>query len=429
MSKTIDRGLTISEEITKESKELSKNIFNMSEKLVSIPTKDIINLMLGTAIEFNTGDVHIEPSDDGVKIRFRIDGILHDVATLPKNNYLPLLSEIKILSGFPTNIKRATWDGRFSVKLPKEKIDCRISIISGGYGETVVIRLLNNQASALNMEKLGLEPYALIPIKKSISATKGMIITTGPTGSGKTTTLYSLLNAINNSNIKIITIEDPIEYHMDGVMQTQIDTDKGYTFAEALRSLLRQNPNVIMVGEIRDKETASVAIESSMTGHLVFSTIHANSAAGAIPRFIGLGIDKEMLINAINCTISQRLVRKICPRCRQETKIDSETLNEIKIILNSIHSKANIKIPERLKFYKGAGCEYCGGIGYRGRIGVYEVIEMLPEIQKIIQNPSVTNYDIEQAAVAQGTVLMLQDGILKALKGETTIEEVFRVAK
>src|SRR3989339_608497 len=213
---------------------------------------------------------------------------------------------------------------------------------------------------------------------------------------------------------KIITIEDPIEYHMDGVMQTQIDTDKGYTFAEALRSLLRQNPNVIMVGEIRDKETASVAIESSMTGHLVFSTIHANSAAGAIPRFIGLGIDKEMLINAINCTISQRLVRKICPRCRQETKI---------------HSKANIKIPERLKFYKGAGCEYCGGIGYRGRIGVYEVIEMLPEIQKIIQNPSVTNYDIEQAAVAQGTVLMLQDGILKALKGETTIEEVFRVAK
>jgi len=429
ITKTIGRGIKLSEEDIIKGKELAGDLDGMDEVVSKTAVKDMINIIVATAVKSEAGDIHIEPTEAGVKIRFRIDGILHDVVDLSKDHYLQLLSKLKILAGFPTNVKKAVWDGRFGIFLKDSKMDCRISVISGGYGETVVIRLLLSQASALKIEELGMRPYALGPVNKSIIKTKGIIITTGPTGSGKTTTLYSILNKLNKPDIKIITVEDPIEYHLEGVMQTQIDVEQGYTFAVAMKSLFRQNPNIMMIGEIRDSETAKIAIEASQTGHLVLSTIHANSAAGAISRFAGLGVEKEVLMSSLECSIGQRLVRRICSDCKEEIKLPDDQLKEVKKILGEINPISKIKIPEEFKFYKGNGCEKCGGIGYKGRLGLYEVIEITSGIEKVIRGQGVTDHEIEQAAAAGGMVSMLQDGILKALEGKTTIKEVFRVAK
>jgi len=331
ISQTISQGIKIKDEILEKAKNMINNKDLVMETIEKIPTNEIILLLLSLAIESNAGDLHIEPTEKNVKIRFRIDGVLHDMFDLSKDNFLPLLGEIKLLAGFETNVKKATMDGRFSISLADKKMDCRVSIISGGFGETVVIRLLSGGAGALDLEKLGLSQYSLPILKNSIQKTKGIILTTGPTGSSKTTTLYSILKTLNTSDIKIITVEDPIEYQMEGIIQTQIDTAGGYTFASAMRSLLRQNPNIMMIGEIRDSETAKTAMEASLTGHLVLSTVHANSAAGAISRFIGLGVEKSMLANAIECTIGQRLVRKICPHCqKEEVQLAPEALEEIK---------------------------------------------------------------------------------------------------
>lgn len=429
VSQTIGRGIKLSKTDLDKGWELAMKMNDNKDSLEEIPVNELINILLATAVKAEAGDIHIEPVESGVKIRFRIDGILHDFVTLTKEHYLQLLSKIKVLAGFPTNVKKASWDGRFSIFIEDEKMDTRISIISGGYGETVVIRLLANQAAALDMEALGMKEYSLAPVKKSMNKTKGIIITTGPTGSGKTTTLYSILNKLNQPDVKIITIEDPIEYHLEGVMQTQIDADKGYTFASALRSLMRQNPNVIMVGEIRDDETAKVAIEAANTGHLVLSTIHANSAASAIFRFVTLGIDKQMIASSMESSIGQRLVRKICPDCKVEEQIKPEQLEEVKKIIESISPKAGVTIPNDLKFYKGKGCDKCSQLGYKGRIGLYEVINMSPELEKVVQEERVTDYDIELKAIEEGAITMIQDGVLKALEGETTIDEIFRVVK
>lgn len=426
ISQTIGRGLKISDENISSAQNLGYSIEQLSEMVKNIPSKEIITLIMSLAVSRSAGDIHIEPSDNGVKVRFRIDGVLHDILILPKTAYLPVLSEIKILAGFATNIKKATFDGRFSLRLSDRNMDCRLSIISGGYGETIVIRLLTNSAASLNMENLGITSVALTALQEAIKKTKGIIITTGPTGSGKTTTLYSILNKLNKADVKIITVEDPIEYQLPGVMQTQIDQDHGYTFALAMRSLLRQNPNVMMIGEIRDDETAKIAIEAASTGHLVLSTIHANSAAGAISRFSGLGVERQALANSLEFSIGQRLVRRLCPHCRKEVDIDSETLNKVRNIMGQINNPSVI-IPEKMIFYTSTGCEQCSNIGYKKRVGLYETIEITPEIRKMIQNQDVTDYEIEQVAIKNGTITMIQDGILKALLGETSLEEVFRV--
>jgi len=426
ISQTIGRGVKIKPEEYKKAEELGQNLEQIAAHVKEIPTSELITLIMALAVTSDAGDIHIEPTEQEVSVRFRIDGVLHDILKLPKTSYLPLLSEIKILAGAATNIKRATFDGRFSVYLPDRKMDCRLSIIAGGYGETIVIRLLSTNAVNLSMDKLGITSVAFDSLQLAMKKTRGIIITTGPTGSGKTTTLYSILNKLNKSDVKIITVEDPIEYQLAGVMQTQIDEERGYTFASAMRSLLRQNPNIMMIGEIRDAETAKISMEASMTGHLVLSTIHANSAAGAISRFAGLGLDRQTLANAIEFTIGQRLVRRLCPYCKQPFELLPEDLKKVKEVLAQINNPA-IKIPEQLTFYHGVGCEKCGKIGYKGRLGLYETITMIPEIQKLIQREDVTDFDIEQAAIKNGTITMLQDGILKALSGETSIEEVFRV--
>lgn len=425
ISQTIGRGVKITEEEYNRAQDLTKNI-GQTINLSDVPSKELIKLIMSMASASDAGDVHIEPTETGVKVRFRIDGVMHDILDLPKTSYLPILSEIKILAGFATNIKRATLDGRFSVYLHGKKIDCRLSIIAGGYGETIVVRLLSTSAASLDLETLGITSVAKKRLDQAMTKTKGIIITTGPTGSGKTTTLYGILNKLNKSDVKIITVEDPIEYQLPGAMQTQIDTEHGYTFAAAMRSLLRQNPNIMMIGEIRDEETAKIAIEAAMTGHLVLSTIHANSAAGAISRFAGLGVEKSSLANAIEFSIGQRLARRICPHCKVEDAPNEETMRRVQEIIASINNK-EISLPKSLKFYRGAGCEECKHLGYKGRVGLYETISNNPTIQKIIQDASATDYDIEQAAIKDGTVTIAQDGILKALAGETSLEEVFRV--
>lgn len=428
VSDVVGRGMKLSEAALDRASVIVKSITTSNDEINKTSVKEMIDIIMALAVRAEAGDIHIEPGEEGVAVRFRIDGILHDIATISKEHYIQILSKIKILAGFATNVKKATMDGRFNIVIGKTKMDCRLSIISGGYGETIVVRLLANQASTLKMEQLGISSVALTAILNSMKKTKGVIITTGPTGSGKTTTLYSILNIINKPDIKIITIEDPIEYHLSGVMQTQIDVDKGYTFSAAMRSLMRQNPNVIMVGEIRDPETAKTAIEASMTGHLVLSTIHANSAAGSIARFVGLDVSRQALASSIECAMGQRLVRRICEHCKVEVKTPPDSIEQVKKVLAGISKTAKVDIPEKFKFYKGEGCEKCNGIGFKGRLGIYEVIEMSPDMQKLIQKSDVTNYDIEEQAMKNGTVLLIQDGILKALKGETTVEEVFRVA-
>ncbi len=426
ISQTIGRGLKVTAPQLELAKTLSTDITKIAAAAQKTPSDELLNLVLSLGVVSEAGDIHIEPTAKEVKIRFRIDGILHDILSLPKTTYLPLLSKIKILAGEATNIKQATFDGRFVIYLPDNKVDCRLSIIAGGYGETIVIRLLSSSATNLDMNKLGIDSVALKTLHLAMKKTSGIIVTTGPTGSGKTTTLYSILNQLNKPDVKIITIEDPIEYELPGVMQTQIDEEHGYTFSSAMRSLLRQNPNIMMIGEIRDSETAKIAIEASLTGHLVLSTIHANSAAGAISRFVGLGLDRQTLANAIEFTVGQRLVRRICSNCKTTVELSPENLQRVKDILASIKNP-QIKIPEKLTFYQGTGCTKCGQIGYKGRLGLYETIPMTPQIRKLIQTENITDFDIETAAVEEGMVTMLQDGILKALRGETTIDEVFRV--
>jgi type II secretory ATPase GspE/PulE/Tfp pilus assembly ATPase PilB-like protein len=425
ISQAMGRGVKINQDELERAQALTKNVAQ-TINLSDVPSKEVIKLIMAMAADSQAGDLHIEPTEESVKVRFRIDGVMHDILELPKTSYLPILSEVKILAGFATNVKRATLDGRFSIYLPEHKIDCRLSIISGGYGETIVVRLLSTSAADLDLETLGITSVAKKTLELAMTKTKGIIITTGPTGSGKTTTLYGILNKLNKPDVKIITIEDPIEYQLPGVMQTQIDTEHGYTFAAAMRSLLRQNPNIMMIGEIRDEKTAKIAIEAAMTGHLVLSTIHANSAAGAISRFSGLGVEKSSLANSIEFSIGQRLARRICPHCKIEDPSTPEKIKHAQEILAGIKN-SEVVIPKTLKFFKGAGCEKCKHLGYKGRVGLYETITVTPTIQKLIQSDKATDYDIEQEAIKEGTVTIAQDGILKALAGKTSLDEVFRV--
>jgi type II secretory ATPase GspE/PulE/Tfp pilus assembly ATPase PilB-like protein len=429
VSRTIGRGLKVSREQEAWAVDAIASLASVGEQLKHVSTKEMFSLLMALAIKIEAGDVHVDPSDQGVKIRYRIDGVMNDIVELPKEHYIPLISNIKNISGLSMSDKHPTYDGRFSVIMSKIHLDCRISIISGGYGETAVIRILSSDNKALDMKTLGIRSNALSALENSMAKTRGMIVTTGPTGSGKTTTLYSILGLLNNSDVKIITIEDPIEYHMDGVMQTQIDEESGYTFSSALRSLMRQNPNVIMIGEIRDKETAKTAIEAAMTGHLMLSTIHANSAAGAIARFVGLGASNQALASALECVVGQRLVRRICSYCKTEHQPEEQLLAEVEKLFSILEKQSGVKAPSDLKFYHGQGCPKCGGLGYKGRIGLYEVIKMTPKLQKFIQTKETTEAEIEALAVSEGTILMIYDGLAKALSGETTLDEIFRAVK
>ena len=412
-----------------------KGLSAMRELLKEVPAgretrkiSEVLELILAGALELEASDVHIEPGETSAKLRYRLDGVLADLAPVGIKAYQLLLSRIKLVSELKLNVKDQAQDGRFTIRTKETDIEVRTSILPGPYGESIVLRILNPKTIALGFEDLGIEPNLLEELAKELKKPNGMILTTGPTGSGKTTTLYAFVKKILSSEIKIVTIEDPIEYHIPGITQTQADPQKGYDFASGLRSILRQDPDIILVGEIRDLQTAETAMHAALTGHLVFSTLHTNDAAGTVPRLIDLGVKPNIIAPATNVAIAQRLVRKVCSACVKKEKPNAAELNLIETELNSLppkyknkkHDLKNILIP------RAGGCERCNETGYKGRVGVFEALFVSDEIERLImRDPS--EVAIREAEQKQGMLSMKQDGILKMLAGVTTLEELTRV--
>ena len=388
----------------------------------------ILEIILAGAIAIKASDIHIESEVDRGRLRLRLDGVLQDVTFFNHEIYHLLNSRIKLLSGMKLTSVVAQ-DGRFSIEEGKDELSIRSSMIPGAYGESIVMRILDPKSIQVNLEDMGIEPFLFSIIEESIQKPNGLILITGPTGSGKTTTLYAFLRKIYSPEIKIITIEDPIEYHLTGVTQTQTNEEKGYTFLEGLRSALRQDPDIIMVGETRDAETAKIAVESALTGHLVFSTLHTNNAAGVIPRLIDLDVNAKILVSALSLSIAQRLVRKLCTFCKKEKAPDEKEAKIMKVVTDSIKEegkdllKYNINPDLPFKLYEAVGCEKCNMTGYKGRMGIFEAIKTDEAIEKIIpQNPS--EREIKKIAKTQGILSMRQDGMVKIINGITSYEEV-----
>ncbi|MEN9524598.1 MAG: type pilus assembly ATPase PilB, type pilus assembly protein PilB [Candidatus Parcubacteria bacterium] len=384
----------------------------------------ILETVVAGALAIDASDIHFEPEEAYVQLRYRLDGVLQEVMHFDIETYGLILSRIKLISGMKLNVKKDSQDGRFSIRLPIGDIEVRASILPGAYNESVVMRLLNPKSIDVPLESLGINPKLLAILLKEIDRPDGMILTTGPTGSGKTTTLYSFLKKIKDPKVKIVTIEDPIEYHLPGIVQTQVN-EKGYTFAEGLRATVRQDPDIIMIGEIRDNETADIAVNSALTGHLVFSTLHTNDAAGTFPRLIDLGVNSKVLTSAIRVAMAQRLVRVLCTSCKKEIVVEGENQKEIETTIASIEDKSAIPA-DRSKIWTSVGCDKCNGTGFKGRVGIYEAILTNKKIEDAVEmNPS--EREIWVAAQDQGILTMKQDGMLKVLKGMTSIEELERV--
>ena len=424
----IIRGVNVTEEELSKYGEKFSSFKDLQAEINKAQVTEIVTMMMASAIKSDSSDIHIEAEEKIIKVRFRIDGVLHDVATIDKSSWDKIISRMKLLAGVKINVIDKPQDGRMSIYMTTDRVDIRVSFLPTNFGESVVMRLLRSSSVGLEFNDLGIRDRAFEQLKREVERPNGMIITTGPTGSGKTTTLYAMLKKLNSPETKIITIEDPIEYQLSGVNQSQ--TSKNYTFAQGLRSIVRQDPDVVMVGEIRDLETAEIAIQAALTGHLVLSTIHTNDAAGTVPRFLSMGAKPYLLAPALNAMIGQRLVRKICQKCKQETKLDDVTLKRVKDSLNELleEDKKDIDF-DNLKFYSSTGCETCQGLGFKGRIGIYEIMTMNKEIEKLILSGAASEYDMRDNAKKNGMITMVQDGLLKALEGITSVDEVFRVAE
>ncbi len=406
--------------------DITKMIQDVLSMKRSYRISKILEILLAGAISLKASDVHLEPGEKDVRLRYRLDGVLTDILHFDSETFELLLSRIKLVSELKLNVREKAQDGRFSIKLGDEDIEVRTSLLPGPYGESVVLRVLNPNIIAVELETLGLDPRLLEIIKNEIRKPNGMILTTGPTGSGKTTTLYAFLRHVYTPDIKIVTIENPIEYHLKGIVQTQAETEKGYSFAEGLRSALRQDPDIIMVGEIRDEETASVAINAALTGHLVFSTLHTNNAAGAFPRLLDLGVNSKVISSALNISIAQRLVRKLCENCKKEVPLEGKKKEVVDKVLSGIPDQGYLEGVQRNSVWEALGCSKCNGIGFLGRIGVFEAVLIDDEIEKaVIKNPS--ERDIRDAARGQKLLRLVEDGVIKVLKGVTTLEELDRV--
>ena len=422
------RGVKVTEEELNRYGEKFLSFKDLQAEINKAQVTEIVTIIMAAAVKSDSSDIHVEAEEKLIKVRFRIDGVLHDVASLDKSSWEKIISRMKLLSAVKINIIDKPQDGRLSIYLKDDRIDIRVSFLPTNFGESVVMRLLRSSSVGLEFKDLGIRDRAFSQLKREVERPNGMIITTGPTGSGKTTTLYAILKKLNNPETKIITIEDPIEYQLSGVNQSQ--TSKNYTFTQGLRSIVRQDPDVVMVGEIRDLETAEIAIQAALTGHLVLSTIHTNDAAGTVPRFLSMGAKPYLLAPALNAMVGQRLVRKICQKCKHEVKLEEDVLARATSLLNELLAENKKKIDfNNLKFYQGDGCEACQGIGYKGRIGIYEVMTMNQEIEKLILGGQASEYDMRDNAKKNGMITMAQDGLLKALDGITSVEEVFRVSE
>lgn len=431
-TKKILGSTAISPKIIEEVKKDVKDIIGFKKKIEEHLTQnitEILDVILFSAITLDTSDIHIEPQDTEARLRIRLDGILQDVIFFDHNVFRHLLSRLKLLSKLKLNITDKPQDGRFTIEVEEQLIEIRTSSLPAEYGESVVMRILNPK-SLISLEDLGLRKDLYDTFEKEINKPNGMIIVTGPTGSGKTTTLYAFMKKIQNPEIKIITLEDPIEYHLKGISQTQVNPEGGYTFADGLRSIVRQDPDVILVGEIRDLDTASIALQAALTGHLVLSTLHTNDAAGTIPRLTDLGTQASSIAPALKMAVAQRLVRKVCKKCAELSKPTAEQLTELKRGLKTLPK--NVKAPDldkaQIAKAKEGGCPVCNLTGYKGRKGLYEAFLVDSEMEKfILSNPPVSA--IRDLAIKKGMVTMYQSGLLDIAEGTTTFEEVARVVE
>jgi type IV pilus assembly protein PilB len=411
--KSLDMNELTIEEGTEEIE--PEKLRNIAEEA---PIIKLVNLLILQAIRDKASDIHVEPAEDSLKIRFRVDGILHEQATFPKQMQPAVLSRIKIMSDMNIATKRIPQDGRFRLKVEGGQIDLRVSSMPTLFGENIVLRLLDNTSILIGLERLGFDEHNLEQFKALIAKPHGIILVTGPTGSGKTTTLYSALNSINTPDKNIITIEDPIEYQLKMVRQSQINPKAGLIFATGLRSILRQDPDIIMVGEIRDLETAEISVQAALTGHLVFSTLHTNDAPSSLTRLIDMGVEPFLISSSVIGIVAQRLVRTICPACKQPYVPSQKVIDEI-----------GVQLPKTsLKFYKGAGCSACKNTGYKGRIGIFEMLLINDKIRDLIIAKTPSSH-IKHVAQESGMKALREDGIAKVLAGVTTIDEVFRVTQ
>ena len=386
-------------------------------------TTDLIVLLLGAALKLEASDLHVEAEENKIMVRVRLDGILHDAAILDKEIYTKLVSRVKLFSSLKINVFDKPQDGRFTIKLTKGAVDVRVSTIPTVYGESIVMRLLDQFRHGLDLSRLGFYGDAEEKLRHEITRPNGMIVITGPTGAGKTTTLYAILDTLNKPGVKIITLEDPVEYQIGGVNQVQINPAAGLTFASGMRSFLRQDPNIIMVGEIRDKETTELAVQAALTGHLVFSTLHTNDAPGAIPRLLDLKAEPFLLASAMTCILAQRVLRKVCEHCKEAYDPPVEVAEDIKKVLGELY-----KNDKPMKLYRGKKCPECNNSGYIGRVGIFEVLPVSEKIARLCLERADAGA-IEKEALIEGMITMKQDGYLKAIEGVTSIEEVLRVAQ
>lgn len=413
-----------------DEEEKSKDKTEETEEVIkSAPVAKIVSVIIRHAIEGNASDIHIEPLESECRIRYRIDGILHTSLTLPKNVHDSLVSRIKVLANLKLDETRMPQDGRIRLPFGNRDYDFRVSVLPLVGDEKVVMRILDTNRGAPSLEDLGFSGFGLEVIKKNIKDSTGILLVTGPTGSGKSTTLFSLLNILNEEGMNISTLEDPVEYFVRGVNQSQIKPEIGFTFASGLRSLLRQDPDIIMVGEIRDNETAELAIHSALTGHFILSTLHTNDAIGAIPRLMDMHVEPFLLISTLNTIVAQRLGRKICSHCRIEDKITENMIAEIKGELSKVPKEILSKLPDidlnNIKFYKGKGCPRCGNTGYWGRVGVVEVIDINDKLKDLILSGK--RMTQEEIIASQPFITMKQDGYLKVLQGMTSYDEILRI--
>jgi len=415
----------------KKLKPIKGRVEDIAKKIVTeAPITKIVAVILRHATEGRASDIHIEPIEKDIKVRFRVDGILHTSLVLPKEIQPAIVSRIKILSNLKIDETRVPQDGRFHTIVGGKKIDFRVSTLPTASGEKVVMRVLDPSVGLRTFPELGLQGYNLGTLEVAIKQPFGMILLTGPTGSGKTTTLYAILNKLNQEGVNIVSLEDPVEYYIEGINQSQIRPEIDYTFASGLRHILRQDPDIIMVGEIRDEETASLAIHAALTGHVVLSTLHTNNAIGVIPRLIDMGIGVFLLPTSLNLGIAQRLVRRLCEHCRKEVAVSAQVSDIIEQELNKLTPKQRKDFPWKkpFKVYRAVGCKFCGNKGTKGRVALYEMLAMTPELEDII-NKDLSETKIKGEAQRQGMVTMKQDGIFKALQGSISFEEMLRAVE
>lgn len=381
----------------------------------------LVDCLIEHAHAVRASDIHFDPSSDGVQVRLRVDGVLQDVHRLPQGIHSEIISRLKILCGLRTDEHQAAQDGRFRVLLQSSvSVDVRVSIVPVFYGENAVLRLLSDEAEIFSLEKLGFTQENREKIIAAIKKPYGMILATGPTGSGKTTTLYTLIKMLNAKDTSILTIEDPVEYAIEGINQIQVNTRTGLTFANGLRSMLRQDPNTIMVGEIRDAETAGMAVNISLTGHLIFSTLHTNDAATTLPRLLDMKVEPYLIASTVNLAIGQRLLRRLCEECKEEKML---TAAEVESLDGFVSSKL---LAAGKKVFSANGCEYCAHTGYKGRVGIHEVLTMTPKIREAVLRRA-SSSEIRDLAIQEGMVSIVEDGFMKVISGETTVEEVLRM--